>query len=261
MHAKTDRVTLITGASSGIGAELARIFAAHGARTVLVARRDDRLRTLADEIAATGAPRPAVLVCDLCAPNAADTVAAAIAALGAEVETVVNNAGYGLFGEAIELDRDRQLAMVDLNVRLLTDLTLRFADSVVRHRGGILNVASIASFLPGPRMAVYYATKAYVLSFTEAMRGELGPRGVRVTALCPGTVPTEFQGAAGFNPGLDSAILNVSAAAVARAGYRGLMANKRLVLPGVGVRMIPFMLRFAPRSVVLAAVARVQRRR
>lgn len=261
MHAKTDRVTLITGASSGIGAELARIFAAHGARTVLVARRDDRLQKLADEIAATGAPRPAVIACDLCAPDAADTVVAAIAAMGAEVETVVNNAGYGLFGEAIELDRGRQLAMVDLNVRLLTDLTLRFADSIVRHRGGILNVASIASFLPGPRMAVYYATKAYVLSFTEAMRGELGPRGVRVTALCPGTVPTEFQGAAGFDPGLDSAILNVSAAAVARAGYRGLMANKRLVLPGVGVRMIPFMLRFAPRSLVLASVARVQRRR
>jgi short-subunit dehydrogenase len=261
MHAMTNRVTLITGASSGIGAELARVFAAHGARTVLVARRDDRLRQLADEIAATGAPRPAILAFDLCEPGAGDAVAAAVAAMGVEVETVVNNAGYGLFGEALELDRSRQLAMVDLNVRLLTDLTLRFADSIVRHRGGILNVASIASFLPGPRMAVYYATKAYVLSFTEAMRAELGPRGVRVTALCPGTVPTEFQGTAGFDPGLDSAILNVSAAAVARAGYRGLMANKRLVLPGVGVRMIPFMLRFAPRSLVLASVARVQRRR
>jgi len=181
--------------------------------------------------------------------------------MDAEVETVVNNAGYGLFGEAVDLDRAQQLAMVDLNVRVLTDLTLRFAESIVRHRGGILNVASIASFLPGPRMAVYYATKAYVLSFTEAMRGELGPKGVRVTALCPGTVPTEFQGVAGFKPGLDSAVLNLSAAAVARAGYRGLMSNKRLVLPGVGVRMIPFLLRFAPRSLVLASVARVQQKR
>ncbi|MES2752307.1 MAG: SDR family oxidoreductase [Pseudomonadota bacterium] len=257
----TERVTLITGASSGIGAELARIFAANGAKTVLVARRDERLQQLADEIAATGKPRPAVIACDLGEPGACDRVAASLKAMDAEVETVVNNAGYGLFGEAIDLDLSKQLAMVDLNVRVLTDLTLRFSESIVRHRGGILNVASIASFLPGPRMAVYYATKAYVLSFTEAMRGELGSKGVRVTALCPGPVPTEFQGRAGFDPGLDSAVLNVSAAAVARAGYRGLMSNKRVVLPGVGVRMIPFMLRFAPRGMVLASVARVQRKR
>ena len=257
----TERVTLITGASSGIGAELARIFAAHGHNTVLVARRADRLNQLADEIAGTGKPRPAVLACDLNEPDACDRIVAALKDMDAEVETMVNNAGYGLFGEAVELDRGQQLAMVNLNVRVLTDLTLRFADSLIRNRGGLLNVASIASFLPGPRMAVYYATKAYVLSFTEAMRGELGPKGVRVTALCPGTVPTEFQNVAGFRPGLDSAVLNLSAAAVARAGYRGLMSNKRLVLPGVGVRMIPFMLRFAPRSLVLASVARVQQKR
>jgi len=181
--------------------------------------------------------------------------------MGAEVEIVVNNAGFGLFGNAVEMDRAEQLAMVDINVRVLTDLSLRFADSLIKHRGGLLNVGSIASFLPGPRMAVYYASKAYVLSFTEAMRGELGPKGVRVTALCPGPVPTEFQDRAGFEAGLDSAILNVSAGAVARAGYRGLMSNKRLVMPGVGVRMIPFLLRFAPRSMVLASVARVQQKR
>ena len=257
----TKHVTLITGASSGIGAELARIFASNGYNTVLVARRDDRLKLLADEITAAGHPRPALITSDLCAAGACEQIAAELKAMDVEVDTVVNNAGYGLFGEALELDREQQLAMVDLNVRVLTDLTLRFADSLVRHRGGILNVASIASFLPGPRMAVYYATKAYVLSFTEAMRGELGPKGVRVTALCPGPVPTAVHGVAGFNPGLDSAVLNVSAAAVARAGYRGLMSNKRLVLPGVGVRMIPFMLRFAPRSLVLASVARVQQKR
>jgi uncharacterized protein len=257
----TERVTLITGASSGIGAELARIFALNGARTVLVARRADRLDQLACEIAASGKPKPTIIALDLTAPGACDRIAETLKDMDVEVETVVNNAGYGLFGEAIDLDRAQQLAMVNLNVSVLTDLTLRFADSIVRNRGGILNVASIASFLPGPRMAVYYATKAYVLSFTEAMRGELGPKGVRVTALCPGTVPTEFQDVAGFKPGLDSAVLNLSAAAVARAGYRGLTSNKRLVLPGVGVRMIPFMLRFAPRSLVLASVARVQQKR
>jgi len=256
-----DRVTLITGASSGIGAELARIFASNGHKTVLVARRADRLNQLADEIAATGKARPATISCDLKETSASDIIAEKLSAMGAEVEIVVNNAGFGLFGNAIEMDRAEQLAMVDINVRVLTDLSLRFADSLIKHRGGLLNVGSIASFLPGPRMAVYYASKAYVLSFTEAMRGELGPKGVRVTALCPGPVPTEFQGRAGFVAGLDSAILNVSAPAVARAGYRGLMSNKRLVMPGVGVRMIPFLLRFAPRGMVLAAVARVQQKR
>ena len=252
---------MITGASSGIGAELARIFAANGHKTVLVARREDRLSQLADEIAATGKSRPATISCDLKAPGACDSIAQKLSAMGVEVEVVVNNAGFGLFGNAVEMDRAEQLAMVDINVRVLTDLSLRFADSLIKHRGGLLNVGSIASFLPGPRMAVYYASKAFVLSFTEAMRGELGPMGVRVTALCPGPVPTEFQDRAGFEAGLDSAILNVSAAAVARAGYRGLMSNKRLVMPGVGVRMIPFLLRFAPRSMVLASVARVQQKR
>ena len=256
-----DRVTLITGASSGIGAELARTFASNGHRTVLVARREDRLNQLADEIAATGKIRPATISCDLKLPGACDSIADKLSAMGADVEIVVNNAGFGLFGNAVEMDRAEQLAMVDINVRVLTDLSLRFADSLIAHRGGLLNVGSIASFLPGPRMAVYYATKAYVLSFTEAMRGELGSKGVRVTALCPGPVPTEFQDRAGFEAGLDSAILNVSAGAVARAGYRGLKSNKRLVMPGVGVRMIPFLLRFAPRSMVLASVARVQQKR
>src|SRR3954471_17397556 len=128
--------------------------------------------------------------------------------------------------------------MIYLTIRLLTDLSLRFSDQLIRHRGGILNVASIAGFLPGPGMAVYYASKAYVLSFTEALRAELGPRGVRVTALCPGPVPSEFQARAGFKPGFDSMVLNVSAANVARAGYRGLMANKRAVIPGVGVKIV-----------------------
>jgi short-subunit dehydrogenase len=131
---------------------------------------------------------------------------------------------------------------------------------LIRNRGGILNVASIAGFLPGPGMAVYYASKAYVLSFTEALHGELGPRGVRVTALCPGPVPSEFQTRAGFEPGLDSAVLNVSSKKVAEEAYRGLMANKRAVLPGIGIKIVPFMLRFFPRGFILAAVTRLQTR-
>ena len=143
----------------------------------------------------------------------------------------------------------------------MTELSLRFSDQLIRNRGGILNVGSIAGFLPGPGMAVYYASKAYVLSFTEALHEELGPLGVRVTALCPGPVPSEFQARAGFRPGFDSAVLNVSAADVALAGYRGLMANKRAVIPGVGVKIVPFLLRFFPRGFILAAVGKLQLKR
>ena len=257
----TERVTLITGASAGIGAELARVFASHGHRLALVARRADRLAALAAEIGISGGAAPIVISCDLEQPDAGDKVAAALAAAGVEVEFVVNNAGFGLFGTAVELDRAEQLGMIAVNIRALTDLSLRFSDHLIRHRGGILNLCSIAGFLPGPGMAVYYASKAYVLSFTEALRGELGPRGVRVTALCPGPVPSEFQTRAGFSPGLDSAVLNVPASEVARAGYQGLMANKRAVLPGLGTKIVPVLLRLFPRGFILAAVARFQLRK
>jgi uncharacterized protein len=257
----TERVTLITGASAGIGTELARVFAANDHRVALVARRADRLKTLADEIIASGGAAPILIPCDLEARDAGDKIAAALLAEGVEVEFVVNNAGFGLFGQATEMDRAEQLGIIDVNIRMLTDLSLRFSDSLIRHGGGILNVGSIAGFLPGPGMAVYYASKAYVLSFTEALHQELGNRGVRVTALCPGPVPSEFQLRAGFEPGLDSLILNVQASAVALAGYRGLMAGKRAVLPGLGIKMVPFLLRFFPRGFILAAVGRLQLRR
>jgi short-subunit dehydrogenase len=256
----TERVTLITGASSGIGTELARVFASNGHRLALVARRADRLTALAAEIAAGGAA-PVVIVCDLEQPDAGDRIAAALAAAGVEVEYLVNNAGFGLFGRAIELDRAEQLGMIAVNVSAMTDLSLRFSDQLIRHRGGILNIGSIAGFMPGPGMAVYYASKAYVLSFSEALRHELAPRGVRVTVVCPGPVPSEFQSRAGFEPGFDSAILNVSTSDVAKAGYRGLMANKRVVLPGLGIKIVPFLLRFFPRGFVLEAVGRFQLRK
>ncbi len=198
-----ERVTLITGASAGIGAELARIFAANDHRVALVARRAERLSALAEEIVSAGGAQPIIIVCDLEHPDACDTIAAALLAQNVEVEFVVNNAGFGLLGEASVLGRGEQIGMVEVNVRALTDLSLRFLESIVRHGGGILNVSSIAGFLPGPCMAVYYASKAYVLSFTEALHQELRPKGVRVTALCPGPVPTEFQQRAGVEPGFD----------------------------------------------------------
>jgi short-subunit dehydrogenase len=257
----TERVTLITGASAGIGAEFARIFAANKHRVALVARRAERLNALAAEITAAGGAAPIISPCDLEQRDACDQIAAALAAADVEVEYVVNNAGFGMFGRAIEMDRDRQLGMLEVNVRALTDLSLRFSESLIRNKGGILNLSSIAGFLPGPGMAVYYASKAYVLSFTEALRQELGSKGVRVTALCPGPVPSEFQARAGFTPGLDSAILNVSAADVALLGYQGLMANKRTVFPGLGIKIVPLLLRLFPRGFIAGAVARLQLRR
>jgi hypothetical protein len=257
----TERVTLITGASAGIGAELARVFAANGHRVALVARRADRLAALAGEIRSAGGAAPIVIACDLEQPDAGDKIAAVLATEAVEVEYLVNNAGFGIFGQATRRDRAEQLGIIAVNIRALTDFSLRFADDLIRNRGGILNVGSIAGFLPGPGMAVYYASKAYVLSFSEALRAELAIRGVRVTVLCPGPVPSEFQERAGFAPGLDSAILNVSATQVANEAYRGLMANKRMVLPGLGIKLVPMLLRLFPRAFILAAVARFQLRK
>lgn len=257
----TERVTLITGASAGIGTELARVFASRGHRLALVARRADRLLALAAELKAQGQPEPVVIPCDLEAPDAGDKIEAALAAAGVELEYLVNNAGFGIFGTSFEIDRATQLGIIDVNIRALTDLSLRFSKTLIKNRGGLLNVGSIAGFLPGPGMAVYYASKAYVLSFTEALRKELEPHGVRVTLVCPGPVPTEFQDRAGFRPGFDSSALDMSPRQVAEQAYRGLMANKRAVLPGFGIKLVPFMLRLAPRGFILAAVGRFQQKR
>jgi short-subunit dehydrogenase len=254
-------VTLITGASAGIGTELARVFASNGHRLALVDRRGDRLILLGNEIVAAGGSAPILITCDLEQPDAGDKIEAALGAAGAEVEYVVNNAGFGLFGHAIDLDRQEQLGIVAVNILALTDLSLRFSDSLIRHRGGILNLGSLASFLPGPGMAVYYASKAYVLSFSEALRQELAPRGVRVTTLCPGPVSSEFQARAGLKPGFEHDMLNVTSSDVAKAGYRGLMANKHTVLPGIGIKIVPFLLRLFPRAFILAAVGRIQLRK
>lgn len=256
-----ERVTLITGASAGIGVELARVFAANGHRLALTARRADRLEALASELAARGGKKPIVIACDLEQRDAGETIAAALAAEGVELDHLVNNAGFGVFGDAIECGRAEQLGIVDVNVRALTDLSLRFADQLIRNKGGLLNVGSVAGFLPGPGMAVYYASKAYVISFTEALRAELAPHGVRVTVLCPGPVPTEFQARARVGSEHDTALLNVSAPEVAQEAYRGLMANKRAVLPGLGIKIVPFALRFFPRGFILAATSRFQRQR
>jgi uncharacterized protein len=244
-------VTLITGASSGIGAELARVFAHHGHQLAVVARREDKLNELADEIAAAGAARPTVLSADLARREAVPALAAELKARGLEPAIVVNNAGFGLVGGASALDRAEQLAMIDVNIRALTELSLGFVESVARNRGGILNVASVAAFMPGPGMAVYFATKAYVLSFSEALHQELAPLGARVTVLCPGTVPTEFQVRAGFGGDRARGPFVLSAERVARIGYAAFMRGRRVVVAGHGNRVGAFLIRLTPHGVLL----------
>jgi uncharacterized protein len=261
MTEKLRPVTVITGASAGIGAALARVFARHGHKLALVARREDRLLTLADEIAAAGGGNPLVIAADLQRGDAVRQIAAALTAFGVEPQYMVNNAGFGLAGLAGGRAREDELAMIDVNVRALTELSLAFVDSLARHNGGILNVGSVAGFLPGPGMSIYYATKAYVLSFSEALHSELKARSVRVTVLCPGPVPTEFAARAGFSSGRLPGMLTQNADQVAEQGYRGLMRGQRVVIPGWANKLVTILIRLFPRRLLLAVVSSRQRRR
>lgn len=254
-------ITLVTGASSGIGVALARVFAGNGHELALVARRKARLDALATEIERETGKRPLVIVTDLARPDAPGKIAAALAAAAAEPQYVVNNAGFGLFATAADGDRNDQLKMIDVNMRALTALSLMFVPSLERHRGGILNVGSMAGFMPGPGMAVYYASKAYVRSFTDALHREWRRRGIRVTNLAPGPVPTEFGKRAGVREDTAPQWLTQPVGGVAELGYRGLMRGKPLVVPGALNRAAIALVRFVPAAVLLAAIERRQSQR
>ena len=251
----TQPVCLITGASAGIGAALAREFARAGHRLALTARSQDGLAAVADEIAAAGHARPQTIAADLGHPDGVAHLAEALSAAGLEPAFLVNNAGFGLLGAA-DAAPDRHLAIIDLNCRALTDLSLRWIDSITRQRGGILNVASVAAFLPGPGMTVYHATKAYVLSLTEALHSELASEGVRVCALCPGPVPTGFNKRGGIPDGFFPDYLACSAEEVARAGYEGFMGGHRVVVPGRLNRLATLLPRLLPRDLVREVMQR-----
>ncbi|HET6375282.1 MAG TPA: SDR family oxidoreductase [Methylocella sp.] len=257
------RVTLITGASSGIGACLARVFAQNGHDLALVARSQDKLEALAFEIAAAGRPMPLVLPFDLAGRGAVDGVAEALGAAGASLEILVNNAGFGLAGETSGLSQTEQLELVDLNVRATLDITLRFLSAIRASRGKILNVASIAAYFPGgPSMAAYYASKAFLLSFSLALHEELRREGVTVTALCPGYTRTGFQARAGFGPDMWLTRLPGSTAMdVAEAGYAGLMAGKREIVPGIFNKLSVLLLPFVPKAVILPVISQLQQNR
>jgi short-subunit dehydrogenase len=258
MTAPASGLTLITGASVGIGADLARVFARHGHRLALVARSGAPMQALADEIAAGGAPRPLVIEADLALPGAADALASDLKRRGERVSVLVNNAGFGLIGRAAELDRAEQVRMIDLNVRALTDLSLAFLPSLREARGGLMNVASVAGFYAGPGMAVYYATKAFVLSFSQALAHELKDEGVRVTALCPGPTQSEFFERAGAGKSPFGMIPLASSMSVAEAGYAGFMKGRKVVVPGLFNRLLTATSGLQPRALSLPVIGRMQ---
>jgi short-subunit dehydrogenase len=245
-------IALITGASGGIGRDLADLFAGDGFDLLLVARSAGALHELAAELTRRHGVTAAAIVADLAAPGSPDAVRAAADAHGAAVDVLVNNAGHGLYGRFSETELAVEMGMIQLNVSALTHLTKLFLPPMLaRGRGRILNVASTAAFQPGPMMAVYYATKAYVLSFSEALAEELSGTGVTVTCLAPGATRTGFQARAGMDRARLFRGPNVlDSASVARRGYAGLMRGERLVVPGVVNQAIVQAVRLLPRRLV-----------
>ena len=239
-------VAVITGASAGLGVEFARQLSRRGHRLVLVARRKDRLQELAAEL---GNARTIAL--DLATPGASARLLRDVEAAGENISLLVNNAGFGLIGRFAELDPERQRGMIDLNVGALTELCRGVASQMIaRKSGAILNVASTAAFQPGPKMAVYFATKAFVLSLTEALHEELKPHGIKVSCLCPGPTGTEFGEVAGFGGNSLFDRVAMRADDVVRIGLKGLEKNKAVVVAGWLNKLGAASTRFAPRSVV-----------
>ncbi|MDQ1694766.1 MAG: uncharacterized protein QOJ03_119 [Frankiaceae bacterium] len=256
--AATRPVALVTGASAGIGRELAHILAREGHDLVLVARREAELTELARELKEKHGVDSRVAPADLAQPGAAQDL---VEALGSPtpIDVLVNNAGFGGHGAFAERDRDADLRMIAVNVTALTDLSkLVLPGMVARGRGRILNVASTAAFQPGPFMAVYYATKAYVLSLSQALAEELSGTGVTVTCLCPGVTETEFQKVAGVEDvPLTKGPLAMTASAVAEAAYKGMQRGALLVIPGLHNKIGAQSVRLAPRKVILKVVRRL----
>ena len=246
---------LITGASSGIGLELAKIFSKDGHRVILVARESDRLRQAA---LATNAYR--VIPCDLADPQSAATILQQLA--GERIDYLINNAGFGLGGPFSETDRQTELDMIQVNITSLVHLTkLLLPPMLARKSGRIMNVASTAAFQPGPLMAIYYATKSFVLSFSEAIAEELSGSGVTVTALCPGPTASDFQRRAEIqNVKLvkNQAMGMMTSEEVALTGYRGMMRGRVIVIPGLLNKLGVQSLRLGPRAIVRKAARKLQ---
>ena len=251
---------LVTGASSGIGLELVRLFARDGYHVALVARSEEKLQEIARDLELRMGATSTVVAADLADPTAPPEIRRRLEGQGLEVDVLVNNAGYGCYGLFVETDAVDELKMIQVNVAALTQLTKLFLPGMLRRkRGAVLNVASTAAFQPGPLMAVYYATKAYVLHFSEALANELQGTGVTVTALCPGPTKTGFQAGAKMEESrLARGPWVMDAARVARAGYDGVRRGKGIVIPGLVNRLLAQSTRFTPRALVTRIVRGMQ---
>jgi len=255
---ETRRLALITGASGGIGEAFAEVLAAEGYGLAIAARNESELSRVKGVIAGKHAVPVSAFSLDLSERGACDALAEALAERGLAPDVVINNAGFGLIGKAAQLPRAAQLNMIDLNVRALTDLTLRYLpEMIAKGSGGVINLASVASFMPGPQMAIYFATKAFVLSFTDALSEEVRDTGVTVMSLCPGPVETSFQARAGMKQARALSRINpMSPLDVAKAGWAGFKAKERMVVPGILNKITAYGTRSLPRRLLLPIVRR-----
>jgi len=255
------KTALITGASGGIGYELALLLARDGFDCILVARSRDKLDELAARLESEFRVKTLVVARDLSKPTAVDEIYEEVSAASMSIDVLVNNAGFPVYGRFVDTDWQAELDMLQVNVVALTALTKLFVRGMVERRNGrILNLASTAAFVPGPLMAVYYASKAYVLSFSQALANELQGTGVTVTALAPGPTRTGFQKRGVME---DSRLVRgqiADAKSVAAGGYRGMMRGKTIVIPGFSNKLIPWVARVSPRGTVTRVVRRMQER-
>ena len=240
---------VVTGASSGIGREFARVAAGEGAYLLLTGRSQEALAELAAELTAGGA-RAVSIPLDLADPDAGERIETALREQGLYCDVLVNSAGYGLYGPAAELDRALQVGMLDVNARALTDLTLRFLPGMLaRGRGGVINVGSLSAYFPGPNMALYYATKAYVRSFSDALHAEVAGTGVTVTGVNPGPVRTDFfRRSNAYGSHMSKLVARLDAVDVAEAGWRAFKAGRREVIPSLTHRILALGAKVAPRA-------------
>ncbi len=262
MGERNERTALITGASSGLGLEFAKLFADSGYRVVLVARRKAKLDELARKLERKHRVETVVMARDLAAGDAPETIGRELGNTGVPVDVLVNNAGFGTYGEFAKTDRQEQLDMIQVNITALAHLTHRLLPGMIeRGHGRILNVASTAAFQPGPLMAVYYASKAFVLSFSEALANELKGTGVTVTVCCPGPTTTDFHSSADMDISRAHRFgLMMDASKVARVGYEAMKKGKPLVIPGMGNWMLAQSVRLTPRRLVPVIVKELQQR-
>jgi uncharacterized protein len=253
---------VVTGASSGIGRELARVAAREGSVMVLIALAPDGLDELAAELGQSGVPAHALSI-DLADRDAGRRIENELAAIGVYCDVLVNSAGFGVFGAAAETDRETQLKLIDVNIRALTELTLRFLPGMIaQRRGGVLNVGSITGYAPGPNMSTYYASKAYVRSFTAALAAEVAGTGVTVTCLAPGVVRTAFFEQCGVGQTrLFKLAPRANAPEIAEIAWRAFRAGKRLVIPYLINRVIVAVSILLPDAALLRIVSKFQRLR